>query len=105
MRGDLSRSVLAGKCRYQICPLPGIQRVSHAHERKVFRQCQAVVSRAEPKPTCMTWIKNKGGSMKIDEGTHKAIQGHLGYTDEEMALFMENPRNLDVMSKAPALMG
>jgi uncharacterized repeat protein (TIGR04076 family) len=43
--------------------------------------------------------------MKIDEGTRKAIQGHLGYTDEEMALFMENPRNADVMSKAPALMG
>ena len=43
--------------------------------------------------------------MKIDEGTRKAIQGHLGYTDAEMALFMENPRNLDVMSKAGALMG
>ena len=43
--------------------------------------------------------------MKIDEGTRKAIQVHLGYTDEEMELFMENPRNLDVMSKAPALMG
>lgn len=43
--------------------------------------------------------------MKIDEGTRKAVQGHFGYTDEEMALFMENPRNADVMSKASALLG
>ena len=43
--------------------------------------------------------------MKFDEGTRKAVQAHLGYTDEEMALFTDNPRNLDVLSKAGALMG
>ncbi|MCX5841968.1 MAG: hypothetical protein NTY16_11085 [Deltaproteobacteria bacterium] len=42
--------------------------------------------------------------MKIDEGTRKAVQGHLGYTDEEMEIFMKNPRNWDVLSKAPALL-
>ncbi len=42
--------------------------------------------------------------MKIDEGTRKGIQGHFGYSDKEMELFVNNPRNLDVMSKAPELM-
>ncbi|MCJ7771713.1 MAG: hypothetical protein MUP22_01110 [Desulfobacterales bacterium] len=32
------------------------------------------------------------------------IQSHLGYTDDEMKLFKENPRNTDVFAKAPALM-
>ena len=32
------------------------------------------------------------------------MKGHLGYTDEEMKLFRENPRNEDVLSKAPALL-
>jgi len=34
----------------------------------------------------------------------KSIQNHLGYNDEEMKKFKENPRNEDVLSKAPALM-
>jgi len=42
--------------------------------------------------------------MKLDEATRNAIQARLGYTDEEMAVFLENPRNLDVLAKAPALM-
>jgi len=42
--------------------------------------------------------------MKIGEEVLKFIQGRLGYTDEEMKIFMENPRNEDVLSKAPALM-
>jgi uncharacterized repeat protein (TIGR04076 family) len=33
-----------------------------------------------------------------------SIQSHLGYTDEEMKLFKENPRNLEIFEKAPALM-
>ena len=33
----------------------------------------------------------------------KVMKGHLGYTDEEMKIFRENPRNEDVLSKAPAL--
>ena len=39
--------------------------------------------------------------MKVDEATWKAIQKHFDYTDEEMKVFMENPRNIDVLSKAP----
>lgn len=33
----------------------------------------------------------------------KVMKTHLGYTDEEMRMFRENPRNEDVLSKAPAL--
>ncbi len=42
--------------------------------------------------------------MKMDEGTWKTVQQHLGYNDEEMKKFRENPRNADVLAKAPALM-
>jgi uncharacterized repeat protein (TIGR04076 family) len=34
----------------------------------------------------------------------KAIKKHLGYTDEEMKAFRENPRNEVVLSKAPELL-
>jgi len=34
----------------------------------------------------------------------KVAQSHLGYTDEEMKAFRGNPRNEDVLSKAPALL-
>jgi len=34
----------------------------------------------------------------------KVMKSHLGYTDEEMKVFKENPRNEDVLSKAPALL-
>ncbi len=42
--------------------------------------------------------------MKINEETWKFYQKHLGYNDEEMKKFRQNPRNADVISKAPALM-
>ncbi len=42
--------------------------------------------------------------VKIDESTRNIIQKHFDYTDEEMKVFMENPRNEDVLSKAPVLM-
>ena len=42
--------------------------------------------------------------MKLDEKTWKTFQQHLGYNDEEMTRFRENPRNEDVLAKAPALM-
>ena len=32
------------------------------------------------------------------------MKKHLGYTTEEMGLFQSNPRNEDVLSKAPALL-
>ena len=42
--------------------------------------------------------------MKVDEDTWKFMQKHLGYTDEELELFRNNPKNADIMSKAPGLM-
>jgi len=42
--------------------------------------------------------------MKISEDVWKFYQQHLGYSDEEMTKFRGNPRNEDVISKAPALM-
>ena len=41
--------------------------------------------------------------MNIDE-QWKVLQAHLGYTDEELKLFRENPRNSDVLSKVGAVM-
>ena len=42
--------------------------------------------------------------MEITEETWKFMQQHLGYTDEELELFRSNPKNADIMSKAPELM-
>ncbi len=42
--------------------------------------------------------------MKVDETTWDFMQKHLGYTDKEMKEFRENPRNENVLFKAPALM-
>ena len=42
--------------------------------------------------------------MKLDERTWKSFQQHLGYNDEEMKKFRENPRNEDVLTKSPGLM-
>ena len=41
--------------------------------------------------------------MKINEDVWKFYQNHLGYTDDEMKKFIQNPRNTDVIAKAPAL--
>lgn len=40
----------------------------------------------------------------MDERVWKLVQRRLGYTDEELARFRENPRNEDVLSKAGMLM-
>jgi uncharacterized repeat protein (TIGR04076 family) len=42
--------------------------------------------------------------MNIDTQTWTVIQEHLGYTNEEMKLFRSKPKNIDIISKAPALM-
>ena len=42
--------------------------------------------------------------MSVDERMWKFFQEHLGYSDEEMQLFRENPRNEEVLSKSLALM-
>lgn len=42
--------------------------------------------------------------MKVSQETWDFYQKLLEYTDAEMKKFRENPRNADVISKAPALM-
>jgi len=42
--------------------------------------------------------------MTVDENVWKVMQQHLGYTDEEMKLFRENPRNEVVLNNVPELM-
>jgi uncharacterized repeat protein (TIGR04076 family) len=42
--------------------------------------------------------------MKLDERTWKGIQQHLGYNDEEMKQFRENPRNEDALSKTAVML-
>ena len=42
--------------------------------------------------------------MKLDEKTWKGVQQHLGYNDEEMKQFRENPRNADVLSKTAVML-
>jgi uncharacterized repeat protein (TIGR04076 family) len=32
------------------------------------------------------------------------MKSHLGYTDEEMKIFMDNPKNLEVLKRVPKLM-
>ena len=41
----------------------------------------------------------------IDEEIWNVMQKHLGYTDEEMKKFRENPRNADVIQKGTELLG
>jgi uncharacterized repeat protein (TIGR04076 family) len=42
--------------------------------------------------------------MAVDESVWKFYQDLLGYSDEELEKFKENPSNEDVISKAPDLM-
>ena len=53
-------------------------------------------------------MRKKEGAMGLrdkawDVVKWKLMKSHLGYTDEEMKLFRENPRNEEVLSKAPEL--
>ena len=41
--------------------------------------------------------------MKVDERTWKGVQEHLGFNDEEMKKFRENPRNEEVLSKTAVM--
>jgi len=43
--------------------------------------------------------------MSDQEQVLDFFQQHLGYDDEEMQLFKDNPRNLEILSRSPALMG
>lgn len=42
--------------------------------------------------------------MAWDSVKWKVMKKHLGYTDDEMKIFRKDPRNEDILSKAPALM-
>ncbi len=42
--------------------------------------------------------------MSVGDQTWQFMQQHLGYSDEEMKLFRENPRNEEVLAKAPEMM-
>jgi hypothetical protein len=42
--------------------------------------------------------------VAVDERLWKIMQRHLGYSDEELKIFRENPGNEDVLSRTPALM-
>ncbi len=42
--------------------------------------------------------------MKLDERTWKGVQQHLGYNDEEMKQFRQDPRNEDVLSKTDVML-
>ncbi|MCW3981651.1 MAG: hypothetical protein NWE81_00820 [Candidatus Bathyarchaeota archaeon] len=41
--------------------------------------------------------------MKVNESVWQFMKNHLDYTDEEMKCFRDNPRNADVLAKAPEL--
>lgn len=42
--------------------------------------------------------------MKMDDATKQTLQAHFGYSDEEMQLFLESPRNEKVFAKTPNLL-
>ena len=42
--------------------------------------------------------------MEISEEIWQFIQNHLGYSDEEMKLFRDKPKNAEIIAKAPELM-
>lgn len=42
--------------------------------------------------------------MKVDDQVWSFFQQHLGYTDDEMKKFREDPRNEDVLAKGAGLM-
>ena len=42
--------------------------------------------------------------MVLNKEMWQFFQNHLGYSDEEMKLFQENPRNEEILAQAPAIM-
>jgi uncharacterized repeat protein (TIGR04076 family) len=42
--------------------------------------------------------------MSVDEAMWQFMQEHLGYSDEEMKIFRDNPKMADIVAKAPELM-
>jgi len=46
----------------------------------------------------------EGYIVGVDESVWQFMKKHLDYNDEEMKKFRENPRNVDVLAKAPELL-
>jgi uncharacterized repeat protein (TIGR04076 family) len=42
--------------------------------------------------------------MEVNDDVYAFMQAQLGYSDEELQLFKDNPRNEQILSKAPELM-
>ena len=42
--------------------------------------------------------------MEVNEDVYAFMQAQLGYSDKELQLFKDNPRNKEILSKAPELM-
>jgi len=42
--------------------------------------------------------------IMINEEIKSFIQKHLGYTNEEMKIFLDNPKNIEILAKAPKIM-
>lgn len=43
--------------------------------------------------------------MKISEEMKQNIKEHLGYNDKELNIFLDNPRNIEILSKSLPLLG
>ena len=42
--------------------------------------------------------------MEVNDEVYAFMQAQLGYSDEELQLFKDNPKNREILSKAPELM-
>jgi len=55
----------------------------------------------------LEWVlrsSKAGRTMKVNNEVWEVVQKHLGYSDEEMDRFKSDPRNTEVLTKAPELM-
>ncbi|MFX1365794.1 MAG: hypothetical protein ACFFCE_02905 [Promethearchaeota archaeon] len=43
--------------------------------------------------------------MNVSKDMEENIKEHFGYNDEEVKIFLDNPRNIDVLSKSMKLLG
>jgi uncharacterized repeat protein (TIGR04076 family) len=50
-------------------------------------------------------LKKEVKYLKISDEMRENIQKHYGYNTEELDMFLENPRNQDVLSKSLKLLG
>jgi len=70
------------------------------HPRNPARSDGTVIMRQR----CPGVEKEQEDTMSVDDRMWRFMQKRLGYSDDEMQQFRENPRNEDVVSKAALLM-